>query len=118
MTAGKLLKFPHDSVLVKLLVAARQTSDTKTIVHDALGFEKSYPELLGDVLKTRQLLWARLPPSAIDDRGLLRGDSQYVAILAKSGYEFLVAFFSIRAMGGVCVPLGERPRQGDVSLNH
>ncbi|KAF4504454.1 hypothetical protein G6O67_007904 [Ophiocordyceps sinensis] len=106
MTAGKLLKFPHDSVLVKLLVAARQTSDTKTIVHDALGFEKSYPELLGDVLKTRQLLWARLPPSAIDDRGLLRGDSQYVAILAKSGYEFLVAFFSIRAMGGVCVPLG------------
>lgn len=109
MTGGKMLQFPHGPVLLRLFMAARQTSDSRTIIHDALGFEKSYPELLSDVLKTQELFRARLPPSAINCRGLLRRESQYIGILATSGYEFLFAFFSIRAMGGVCVPLGERP---------
>lgn len=108
MSARTTLKFPHDPILVRLLIAAQQTSDSETIVHDALGFKKSYPELLTDILQTRDLLRARLPLPATNEQGILRGEFQYVAILSRSGYEFLVAFFAIRAMGGVCMPLGER----------
>lgn len=107
MTAGEIHKFPHDPVLVKLLMAARLTQDTKPIIHDALGFEKSYADLFSDILAMRELLRARLPPSAIYERGLLHEKNQYIAILTKSGYEFLVAFFSIRTVGGVCMPLGK-----------
>ncbi|OBT53698.1 hypothetical protein VE04_06328 [Pseudogymnoascus sp. 24MN13] len=106
MSARTTLKFPHDPILVRLLIAAQQTSDSETIVHDALGFKKSYPELLTDILQTRDLLRARLPLPATNEQGILRGEFQYVAILSRSGYEFLVAFFAIRAMGGVCMPLG------------
>lgn len=113
MTAGETLKFPHDPVLVKLLIAAQQTSDAETIVHDECGFERTYPELLGDILKTRELLRAGLPSSAMNEQCILCEKYKHVAILTKSGYEFVVAFFSIRAIGGVCVPLGERLRRAD-----
>lgn len=104
-------RFPHDPVLVQLLALAHQTPPTETVVEDdALGCQKTYPELLADILATRELLRAQLPPSALDTQGLLCERRQSVALLAKSGYEFLVAFFAVRSLGGVCAPLGKNSR--------
>lgn len=106
-------RLPHDPILLQLLKAAQQTSDTETIIFDALGFEKSYPELLADILQTRDVLRMRLP-SAVSEQGIFREPAQNVAIFSKSGYEFLVAFFTIRSMGGACMPLSRLFLEGDL----
>ncbi|KAJ6443213.1 Acyl-CoA synthetase family member 3, mitochondrial [Purpureocillium lavendulum] len=96
-------KFPSDPVLVRLLQSAKVT--TETIIHDAYGFDKTYPELLGDIVQTRDALLDQLPSSAVDKAGLLHEDRPYICVLTRGGYEFIVAFFAIRAIGGACMPL-------------
>ncbi|KAH7128998.1 hypothetical protein EDB81DRAFT_808572 [Dactylonectria macrodidyma] len=105
MAVDQVPKFPNDPMLVQLLRAAGHVSGTETIVCDVGGCEKTYLQLLADILKTRDILRERLPQSAYDERNILRDGYQYVGILSRTGYEFLVAFFAIRAIGGVCMPL-------------
>jgi malonyl-CoA/methylmalonyl-CoA synthetase len=99
--------FPNDPVLIALLSAARQYPGSEVVFHDVVGFEKTYPELLGDVLCTRDLIRARLPASALDENGLLSKETPYVALLTRTGYEFVVGFFAICAIGGAPMILGE-----------
>ncbi|KOS16972.1 Malonate--CoA ligase [Escovopsis weberi] len=96
--------FPNDPGLVRLLRSAKRCPGI-SIVADAFGFDKTYNELLADVLRTRDSMREHLPPSALDERALLRGDAPYVCILARAGYEFVVATFAIRALGGACIPI-------------
>ena len=107
MTVPTKKKLPSDPILVKLLQAAKQTGNGRPIVHDAHGFVKTYGHLLGDVIQTRDLIRQNLPLSTISDRGILPEQTPYICVLALSGYEFLVAFFAIRALGGACVPFSE-----------
>lgn len=105
MAIPALHKFPHDPALARLLIAAKRAGDSDIIVHDVHGFQKTYPELLGDVLQTRHLLRAQVSPAKLNERAYLYQENPYVAVTASSGYEFIVAFFAIRAMGGACMPL-------------
>lgn len=107
MTAGETLQLPDDPILKALLLAAQRASPSETVVHDVFGFEKSYPQLLGDVRRMRQVLLSRLPPLSTNGRGILCADMQNMAVLTRSAYEFLVAFFAIRAIGAACMPLGK-----------
>jgi malonyl-CoA/methylmalonyl-CoA synthetase len=100
------IQFPNDPLLVKLLQAACQTPSTKIIVFDDLGFERTYSDLLGDIIQTRNSLLPRLRGGGPCRTDHFQQES-FVAILSCGGYEFLVAFFAIRAAGGVCVPLGK-----------
>ncbi|KAI0537876.1 adenylate-forming enzyme AfeA [Xylaria digitata] len=106
--ADTALRFPNDPVLVKLLGSAKRVSSSHVIIKDFVGFEKTYPELLSDVFKTRDQLKSLLPASNFDERGLLREDSVYVTALTRTGYEYVVAFFAVRALGGAYVPLDPR----------
>lgn len=99
--------FPNDPLLVDLLTAARATSPLQIMVHDVLGFEKSYSHLMGDIEQTRQDLLAQLPSSGFDKRALF-AEIQNVGIMTRSAYEFLVAFFAVLAIGGAAMPLGEQ----------
>jgi hypothetical protein len=98
--------FPNDPILVKLLESAQHTSDAEVIIKDFLGFEKTYPQLLRDVLETRDQLKALLPASNFSENGLLREENVYITALTRTGYEYAVAFFAVRALGGAYVPLG------------
>ncbi|UNI19532.1 hypothetical protein JDV02_005712, partial [Purpureocillium takamizusanense] len=100
-TASNII--PNDPMLVQLLKVVRRT--TEPMIHDGYGFDKTYADLLGDVIQTRNLLRTRLPPAALDSEGLVQKSRPYVIILANSGYEFIVGFFAIRAIGGACIPL-------------
>ncbi|PKK48947.1 hypothetical protein CI102_7970 [Trichoderma harzianum] len=106
MTIGKLHRFPHDPVLAKLLHASTNRSDSAIVIHDVCGYEKSYSQLFGDVIRTRNELLMQLPSSIIDEHGILHQETPYIPVLTRSGYEFLVAFFAIRAIGGACIPFG------------
>lgn len=107
MTISKLYRFPHDPVLAKLLHASKNRPDSAIVIHDVCGYEKSYSQLLGDVIRTRKELRMQLPSSIIDEHGIIRQETPYIPVLTRSGYEFLVAFFAIRAVGGACIPFGK-----------
>lgn len=105
----KAPSFPNDPVLVRLLQAAKRISGTEVIFSGFSGFEKTYPEILSDVLKTRDQFKSLFPASNFDERGLLRDEHVFVTALTRTGYEFVVAFFAVRALGGAYLPLGNPP---------
>ncbi|KAH6843247.1 hypothetical protein B0I37DRAFT_330943 [Chaetomium sp. MPI-CAGE-AT-0009] len=107
-TRGHAYKLPQDPVLTRLLASSHhKAKSSETIIYDVTrGFQKSYPELLGDILQTAYLIRRALPQSMLNDQGLLNdGSSPYIGTLVRSGYEFIVALFAIRAVGGACMPM-------------
>lgn len=102
------LRFPNDPILVKLLEAAKRVPSSGVVIEDFNGFKKTYAEILSDVLETRHQLKSLLPASNFDERGLLREEHVYVTALTRTGYEYVVAFFAVRALGGAYVPLGKK----------
>ncbi|KAJ6184691.1 adenylate-forming enzyme AfeA [Penicillium mononematosum] len=101
-------RLPNDPILARLLEAARRVPNSEVIIKDFVGFEKTYPEILSDVLITRDQLKSLLSASNFDARGLLRDESVYITALTRTGYEYVVAFFAVRALGGAYVPLDPR----------
>ncbi|KAI8945865.1 adenylate-forming enzyme AfeA [Xylaria longipes] len=101
-------RLPNDPLLVKLLGSANRVSSSHVIVKDFVGLEKTYPELLADVLETRDQLKSLLPASQFNERGLLRDEHVFITALTRTGYEYVVAFFAVRALGGAYVPLDPR----------
>ncbi|KAM0743986.1 hypothetical protein ACQRIT_001300 [Beauveria bassiana] len=99
--------FPQDPILVQLLIASQNVADPEPMIHDVMGFSKSYGHLLGDILATRQRLLLQLPETMLDQRGLLKEEVPYIFLFYQSAYEFLVGFFAIRALGGAAMPLSE-----------
>lgn len=93
---------PGDPILIRLLEAARLTEEQ--VIYDHYGFDKTYAQLLGDILATRDRLRLDLPASLLTPDGLIDEKRPYVAALTNGGYEFIVAFFAIRALGGACFP--------------
>ncbi|KAH8200302.1 hypothetical protein TruAng_005518 [Truncatella angustata] len=87
-------RFPNDPILVKLLEAAKRVPVSEVIIKDFAGFEKTYPQLLSDVLETRDRLKSSLPASNFGEKGLLREENVYVTALTRTGYEYAVAFFA------------------------
>ncbi|KAJ6789352.1 hypothetical protein PWT90_08761 [Aphanocladium album] len=101
MASGNFITFPNDPLLVRLLQSSKLTDEV--IIHDAYGFDKTYPELLADIHTTRNAIRASLPPSALTPQGLVTEKHQYIGALTLGGYEFIVAFYAIRAVGGACL---------------
>ncbi|KAF7556725.1 hypothetical protein G7Z17_g1218 [Cylindrodendrum hubeiense] len=106
MAATWQTTFPNDHMLAKLLNTAKSTDED--IIHDAYGFDKTYAQLLGDIVKTRDSLRACLPPASLNSQGLLNQDDLYIAILTSSGYEFTVALLAVRALGGAGMPFAPK----------
>ena len=104
--AKKNIIIPNDFILAKLLDVSQRFLGQ--MFHDEYGFDKEYAHLLADVIRTRDDLIKSLPPSSLNAHGLLYDDTPFLCVLALSGYEFLVAFFAIRCLGGACVPFGKR----------
>ncbi|KAM3458915.1 hypothetical protein MY3296_000062 [Beauveria thailandica] len=102
---GYTFAYGKDPLLVKLLAAARATPQSRIIIHDLYGLQKTYPELLADILYTRSQLESALPATFFNENGLLNGHHLYQTACTKTGYEFAVAFFAVRALGGAFVPL-------------
>lgn len=102
---GNIL-FPHDPLLVKLLDAAKRVPSSRVMIEDMYGLRKTYPELLADIVHTKNQFAAALSPRCFNDAGLLVDEFLYQAACTKTGYEFAVAFFAVRALGGAFLPLG------------
>lgn len=99
-------RFPNDPLLVRLLEAAKRVGGSEVIIEDFTGFRKTYLQLLADVLETRDQLQSLIPASNFDERGLLLEENLYVTALTRTGYQYVVAFYAVRALGGAYTPLG------------
>ncbi|KAH6604034.1 acyl- synthetase [Trichoderma cornu-damae] len=96
-------KFPNDAIFTRLLRLSSERPDLA--FHDDYGVDAGYGDLIRDIAHLRRVLQKRLPASSFDANGSLRDGSASIAFLALSGYYFIVSFFAIAALGGVCVPL-------------
>jgi acyl-CoA synthetase (AMP-forming)/AMP-acid ligase II len=68
------------------------------------GIERTYHHLLSDILTLRKVLERQLSPSIRQD--LIEDKEVFVGLLIPGGYEFVVGFFAILALGAAVVPLG------------
>ncbi|OBS21185.1 hypothetical protein FPOA_07523 [Fusarium poae] len=116
MAANTAHWFPDDPVFIRLLAASARYPESEAIVHEKDGREKTYPELLSDIVHTRDLLREQL--SGFDQQGILRDHQVYIAVVSCSVYEFIIAFFAVRAIGGISVilPSGIRPDEASLML--
>ncbi|OKP10327.1 hypothetical protein PENSUB_4244 [Penicillium subrubescens] len=96
-------KFPNDPIFVNLLRLRQSVQGV--LIHDDYGIDAGPTDLLNDISRLRETLRRELPADWYDARGLLRPDTGCIATISPSGYYFLVAFFTIAALGGTCIPL-------------
>ncbi|KAK2745916.1 putative NRPS-like protein biosynthetic cluster [Myotisia sp. PD_48] len=69
-----------------------------------LGVEKTYSQLLTDVIAVRKALRATLDTQVL--KALAEGKQEvYIGLLAAGGYEYTVAFIAIIALGAAVVPM-------------
>jgi malonyl-CoA/methylmalonyl-CoA synthetase len=69
------------------------------------GVERTYAQLLADVLYLRNYVEARLSPSIL--KALNNGEEVYIGVLAAGGYEYVVAFLAVMALTAAIVPISE-----------
>jgi malonyl-CoA/methylmalonyl-CoA synthetase len=105
MTALKKHMLPADPVLERLLIEAQRATDPEIIVDFGRQCKKSYSHLLGDILKTRDQFCVQEEQPGLNQNKSYQ-DVTYVSILTNNGYEYMVAFFAIRAMGYTPMALG------------
>lgn len=92
---------PNDILFQRLhyLAIYRNGSAVK---EEHLGLDVSYAKFLSDIIKHKKAILATL-----DDKTLqkLEEDKEVAFTILARGYEFIVAFFAILAVGGIAVPL-------------
>lgn len=94
---------PHVPLFEKLLRYANRSPPRIAIRDLNTGIEKTYLELLTDVLALRNNLQNALGPDVQNQ--LLANEEVFVALLAPGGYEYAVGFMAILALGAAVVPL-------------
>ena len=106
MTLSYSAKVPNEPVFQRLVEQSK--SIQSVIIHDpSCGVSAKYPQLFHDLLLLRQRLYGSLPASIFDEKGRIAADTPYIFILSRGNYEFIVASFSVLAVGGALVPLGK-----------
>ncbi|KAJ5937048.1 hypothetical protein N7466_003498 [Penicillium verhagenii] len=98
------INFPSDPFFTKLLARAKQRGDSTIISDNTISAQVSYRQLLQDVDNLRQSLRRRLSPGLLDVNGTLNNGT-CIAVIARSGYRFIVASIAIFALGGIILPL-------------
>lgn len=105
--------FPNSPLFSRLL---RHAHRNRTAVRDLrLGVEKTYGELLSDVLTLRKVLQDSLESDTT--KALEKGEEVYMGVLAGGGYEFTVGILAVLAIAAVPVPMSNnRAVRRDSSL--
>jgi len=95
--------FPNTPLFSKLL---RHAHRRRLAIRDLRsGVEKTYGELLSDVLGLRAVVEASLDPQVL--KRLHGGDEIFIGVLAPGGYEYTVAFLAVLALAAAVVPMSE-----------
>ncbi|KAL4887966.1 hypothetical protein BDV59DRAFT_211601 [Aspergillus ambiguus] len=94
---------PNFPLFSKLLRLSHRRPPPIAVRDVRAGKEKTYLQLLADVLRLRNILQQRLSPDVLQQ--LEREDEVYIALLAPGGYDYVVGFLAILAVGAAVVPI-------------
>lgn len=93
---------PNSPILSQLL---RHAHHGRLAIRDLnLGVEKTYSDLLSDVLHLRNVVEARLSSSV---KAALEDEEVYIGVLATGGYEYAVAVLTVMALKAAIVPMSK-----------
>ncbi|KAJ5793927.1 hypothetical protein N7457_000526 [Penicillium paradoxum] len=95
--------FPNLPFFHRLLRYAQRRPSPIAVRDLNAGVEKTYHDLLSDVLALRKVLESTISPEA--RRDLLADKEVYIGLLAPGGYEYTVGFIAILAIGAAIVPM-------------
>lgn len=94
---------PNFPLFSKLLRYAYRQPCPLAVRDDVSKIERTYLHLLTDVLSLRNGLRRTLPAHV--RRQLDNQEEVYICVLAPGGYEFVVAYLAVLALGAAAVPL-------------
>lgn len=94
---------PNAIFFNRLLRFAHHRPPNLAIRDVVLGVEKTYLDLLTDVLAVRNHLRSILPQNVIQD--VENGKETFIGILISGGYEYSVSVLAILALGAAIVPM-------------
>jgi malonyl-CoA/methylmalonyl-CoA synthetase len=95
--------FPNTPIFSVLL---RHAQRKRVAIRDVRqGVEKTYAELLADVLNLRHVIKTLLDPQIL--KWIEDGQEIFIGVLAAGGYEFGVGMLAVLALGAAAVPMGE-----------
>lgn len=92
---------PNSPLFAKLLRHARR--NRLAIRDNTLKVEKTYGDLLADVLAYRAFLESALGHQVLEQ--IERDEEVYIGVLAAGGYEFTVAILAVHAIGAAAIPM-------------
>ncbi|KAK5048671.1 hypothetical protein LTR84_005762 [Exophiala bonariae] len=91
---------PHDIIFHRLhFLACHQ--NTVAIRDTDRSLEISYGQLLSDIVTAKNLVLSKLHISTLEQ---LRADKEVSFLILARGYEFVVSFFTVLAIGGIAAP--------------
>ncbi|KAJ5103548.1 hypothetical protein N7532_004077 [Penicillium argentinense] len=94
---------PNSPWFHKLLRYAQRMTPRVAIRDVNAGFEKTYHDLISDVLSFRNHLRRQMSSQTLRD--LAEDKEVYIGLLAPGGYEYTVGFIAIVALGAAVVPM-------------
>lgn len=102
---------PNAPLFSTLLRFAKRNPPRPAVRDVNLEIERTYAQLLTDVLALRHSVQLRLSPASV--ASLRHGGEVYIGLLAPGGYEYTVAFLAILALGAVVVPMSKLGHPSD-----
>jgi acyl-CoA synthetase (AMP-forming)/AMP-acid ligase II len=106
------LVLPHDLLFHRLHFLAFY-SNTSAVRDPFRGIEVNYRQLLSDVVAARNRIRTAVFPKALD---MIHDEREASFVLIARGYEFVVIFLAVLALGGVAVPTSIREQNGPLGL--
>lgn len=93
---------PCDPLFSRLLTLASRRIQRPAVRDLNTGQEKTYAQLLSDVVNLREVLRSRLSPQSL--KALDNGEEVYISLLGPGGYEFTVGVLAILCLGAAASP--------------
>jgi hypothetical protein len=92
---------PHD-ILFHILHSLAAYQNDEAIIDAKAGYTATHQQFLSDIVACRNALRETLAPETIK---ALQEDREVSILILSSGYEFIVSFFAVLAIGAIAVPL-------------
>lgn len=93
---------PCDPLFTRLLTLACRRNQRPAIRDLNGGYERTYAQLLNDVVNLREALRSKLTPQSL--KALRDGEEVFISLLGPGGYEFTVGVLAILCLGAAASP--------------
>ena len=106
------LVLPHDIIFHRLHYLALN-SNPSAVKDPARNVDASYQQLLTDVVATRNRIRSTIKRATLQS---IHDEQEISFVVIAHGYEFVVIFLAVLALGGIVVPTSKTRPDGDTAF--